>query len=144
MSSAGCKASIVAEQLRKVAGLDVEVTVEPAPADELGLGWRTRVGYAVDPDGTAGLRRHRSHDVVAIDWCRIAAPGVVELGIPGRRWPGAAAVEGIAASTGDRALIVAPRSRRGRVVAPPDIEASVLRGSADGSVEAVRGSTRGP
>ena len=43
-----------------------------------------------DDDGRAGLRRHRSHDVVAIDDCRIAAPGVACCGFPkdgGRGWP---------------------------------------------------------
>ena len=30
----------------------------------------------MDAEGRAGLRRHRSHDVVAVDHCRIAAPGI--------------------------------------------------------------------
>ena len=42
--------------------------------DADGLGWRTRVRYAVDAEGRAGLRRHRSHDVVAIAACPIADP----------------------------------------------------------------------
>ena len=35
------------------------------PGDDDGLGWRTRVRFAVDAGGRAGLRKHRSHDVVA-------------------------------------------------------------------------------
>ncbi len=50
------------------AGLDVATsTVEAVPGDADGLGWRTRVRFAVDAAGPAGLRRHRSHDVVAVD-----------------------------------------------------------------------------
>ena len=46
------------------------------PVTPTGLDWRTRVEFAVDAEGRAGLRRHRSHDVVAVDHCRIAAPGI--------------------------------------------------------------------
>src|SRR5215467_5176139 len=60
------KAEVIAEQLRRIAGLDREVTVEPVPGDDDGLGWRTRVRYTVGPDGTAGLLAHRSHDVVGV------------------------------------------------------------------------------
>ena len=61
-----------------LAGIERDVVVEAVPGDVGGLGWRTRVLYAVDGAGRAGLRRHRSHDVVRIDWCRIAHPLVVE------------------------------------------------------------------
>src|SRR5580692_8148491 len=62
------KAAVIGQQLRRVAGIDREVTVEPMPGDETGgqpgLGWRTRVQFAVRDDGVAGLRKHRSHEVV--------------------------------------------------------------------------------
>ena len=45
----------------------VEVDVEEVPGAPDGLGWRTRVQWAVDADGRAGLRRHRSHEVVPVD-----------------------------------------------------------------------------
>src|SRR6266568_9177836 len=83
------KASVIAQQLRRIAGLDREVTVEPLPGDEDGLGWRTRVRFAVRPDGLAGLRRHRSHAIVDVGTCPIAHPLVNEIGITGRRWAGA-------------------------------------------------------
>ncbi len=66
------KAEVVAEQLRRLAGLEVPVTVEPVPGDEGGLRWRTRVRFARTPDGERGMRRHRSHDVVPVDDCLIA------------------------------------------------------------------------
>jgi tRNA/tmRNA/rRNA uracil-C5-methylase (TrmA/RlmC/RlmD family) len=66
------KAEVVAEQLRRLAGLELPVTVEPVPGDEDGLRWRTRVRYARTPDGGHGMRRYRSHDVVPVADCLIA------------------------------------------------------------------------
>lgn len=133
------KARVVRDQLRALAAIERDVVVEPVTGDMNGLGWRTRVQYAVTEDGVAGLRRHRSHDVVAIDWCRIAAPGVVDLAVPARAWPGLSSVEAIAASTGDRALVLAPRKQRAAVRIPDDVAASVLRADGKGGVTAVRG-----
>jgi tRNA/tmRNA/rRNA uracil-C5-methylase (TrmA/RlmC/RlmD family) len=105
------KAAVIGQQLRRVAGIDREVTVEPMPGDETGdqpgLRWRTRVQFAVRDDGAAGLRKHRSHEVVAIDDCLIAHPGIRDLGIPHRAWPDTTAVEAIVGA-GDRAVIVTP------------------------------------
>ncbi|HEV7208761.1 MAG TPA: TRAM domain-containing protein, partial [Mycobacteriales bacterium] len=91
------KAAVVREQLQRLAGLDVPVEVLALPevpgAEGPGLGWRTRVTYAVDAGGRAGLRAHQSHEVIAIDRCRIAHPGVQELDVPGRTWRGSESVE---------------------------------------------------
>ncbi|MCW7991009.1 RNA methyltransferase, partial [Streptomyces platensis subsp. clarensis] len=76
------KSSVIAEQLERLAGLSPEEagwdgTVEPAPGDKVAKGevpaWRTRVQYAVDADGHAGLRKHRSHDIEPVTHCMIAA-----------------------------------------------------------------------
>ena len=120
------KARVITQQLRRLAGIDREVTVEPlpgdaaetvdiqepdgAPSDPLsspdpeprritassgtpGLGWRTRVQFAVDRDGVAGLRGHRSHEVIDIGDCLIAHQAVRDLDIPGDEWSGATTVE---------------------------------------------------
>lgn len=63
------KADVVREQLRRLAGMDVEVVVEPVSGDVAGLGWRTRQRYVELPEGRLGMRKHRSHDVVEIDEC---------------------------------------------------------------------------
>ncbi len=68
------KAAVVREQLSRLAGLDVAVTVEPVPGDDDGLHWRTRQRYVELPDGRRGMRKHRSHDVVPIDECLLEAP----------------------------------------------------------------------
>ena len=75
------KAEVVREQLSRLAGLELDVVVEPVPGDEAGLHWRTRQRYVTLPDGGRGMRKHRSHDVVEIDECLIEAPTpVVEEG----------------------------------------------------------------
>lgn len=84
------KAAVIAEQLRRLAGLDIQaddISVEPVPGDADGLGWRTRVRLAVGDDGHAGLRRHRSHEVVAVDDCPLAHPGLDLPGLLARDWP---------------------------------------------------------
>jgi tRNA/tmRNA/rRNA uracil-C5-methylase (TrmA/RlmC/RlmD family) len=101
------KAAVVEEQLQRLAGLAVTVQVEPVPGDVDGLGWRTRVQWAVTRDGTPGLRKHRSHDVVAVTHCPIADPRLPE--VLGSSWPDASGVESIVSSTGDRLRLVATR-----------------------------------
>ena len=66
------KAEVVREQLARLAGLDVDVVVEPVPGDVDGLRWRTRQRYVELPGGKHGMRKHRSHEVVEVDDCLIA------------------------------------------------------------------------
>src|SRR5260370_22914915 len=88
------KAAVIRQQLRRIAGLDREVTVEALPGDldgdqsrEAGLGWRTRVQFAVRDDGVAGLRAPRSHRIVDVAECLIAHPAITYLGLTSRPWP---------------------------------------------------------
>ena len=69
------KAAVVEEQLRRLAGIERSVEVA---AVEPTLRWRTRMQYVALPGGRRGLRKHRSHDVVEVDDCLIAAPGSAE------------------------------------------------------------------
>jgi tRNA/tmRNA/rRNA uracil-C5-methylase (TrmA/RlmC/RlmD family) len=110
------KAAVISQQLRRIAGLDREVTVEALPGDPAGLGWRTRVRFAVAADGTAGLRKHRSHEVIEVGDCPIAHPLVGQSGVTAAPWPGAASVQVVTSpGTGERAVLVTPadRPRRG-------------------------------
>ncbi|MEW9530267.1 class I SAM-dependent RNA methyltransferase [Microbispora sp. NPDC049125] len=118
------KADVVAEQLRRLAGIDWKVVVEEVPGAPDGLGWRTRVQFAADRDGALGLRRHRSHDIEHVDACPIAHPAVEAVGAETLTWPGAASVEVVASSGGDSAVIVEPAPRRRVTV--PDVDAAVL------------------
>jgi tRNA/tmRNA/rRNA uracil-C5-methylase (TrmA/RlmC/RlmD family) len=136
------KAAVVHEQLGRLAGLDVDVTVEELAGGP--LRWRSRARFAVDRTGAAGLRRHRSHDVVVLDDC----PITVETGaraVLGQRWPGAGAVDVSVDSTG--AVTTTRLDRRGqptssRVVRPggelpeePSTRAARHAGGRDWEVE---------
>jgi tRNA/tmRNA/rRNA uracil-C5-methylase (TrmA/RlmC/RlmD family) len=106
------KAAVISEQLRRIAGLDREVTVEELPGDPAGLGWRTRVRFAVAASGAAGLRQHRSHEVVEVGECPIAHPLVNESGVTAASWPRAGSVQVVTApGTGERAVLVTPAGR---------------------------------
>lgn len=104
------KADVVREQMARLAGLDIEVVVEEVPGAPGNLGWRTRVDWAVDDAGRAGLRRHRSHEVVPVDRCRIAHDLVTAASVTDRTWPGASSVE-VCASVGTGETMVLPDGR---------------------------------
>ena len=121
--SAALKAAVIGQQLRRLAGLELEITVEPLPGDGLpdgtasvmtepgitepgitarggmpGLGWRTRVQYAVDQALPAPLACEPTahlHRVVEVGQCLIAHPDIRDLDITGDDWSGASAVEAV-------------------------------------------------
>lgn len=99
------KGAVVREQLTRLGGRpDVAVTVEEVPGGL--LGWRTRVRFAVDPDGRIGLHRHRSTELELVQRCPLGTAEVNDVDVPAHRWPGADSVEVVASSGGDRALVV--------------------------------------
>lgn len=102
------KTDVVREQMARLAHLEVDVAVEAVPGDVGGLDWRTRVEFAVDDEGRAGLRRHRSHEVVPVDHCRIASAGVDGLRVTARSWPGAEAVDAVAPTVGEPLAVALP------------------------------------
>lgn len=72
------KRTVVAEQLDHLAGYRFTGEVaEVAPAP---LGWRRRMRYQLDAEGRAGLRVHRSAELVQLPdgGCRIADPAIAE------------------------------------------------------------------
>ncbi len=117
-----------------------------------GLGWRTRMRFAVTAQGEIGLRASRSHAVVAVPDCRIAHP-LVAGALAGRRFPGAEAVEVAASpSTGQVAVAVYPAAAApGEVVETvgerrfqlgPDVFWQVHPGAPEVLVAAVRDALR--
>jgi tRNA/tmRNA/rRNA uracil-C5-methylase (TrmA/RlmC/RlmD family) len=131
----GLKAAVVSEQLRRLAGLDVEVTVEEVPGAVDGLGWRTRVQWAVARDSTLGLRKHRSHDVVPVDTCRIAHPAIADAPPAPDGVEGVTGVETIVGSDGETLTLLTTSD--GRTFADG---ATVLHAQAAGRTFEVTGS----
>jgi tRNA/tmRNA/rRNA uracil-C5-methylase (TrmA/RlmC/RlmD family) len=112
---------VVGEQLRRLAGLDLPVVVEPVPGDVDGLGWRTRMRFHPLPDGAVGLLAARSHRVVPVDACLIEAPDA-RVVVEGRPAPPGHVVEHV----DDRVFEV-----------PPDGFWQVHRGAPEALVRAV-------
>ena len=115
------KAAVVSEQLRQLAGIELDVVVEELSGGL--LQWRTRTVYAVRRDGSLGLRRHRSHEIEALDDCPIGVPEVGGRQALRTRAAGASGVELARGEDGAVAVIShrpsrAPRRGRGR--RPPD------------------------
>ncbi len=101
------KARVVAEQLRRLAGIEWPGEVEAV--GEL-TGWRTRMGYRTDERGRLALRAHRSHELV-----ELPAPGCL-IAHPGARpelagWPAGASIDVVATEDGPRLV---GRKQRGR------------------------------
>ena len=74
------KAAVITEQLLRLAGIEREVQVQELPGD--GFGWRSRVRWALDPEGRIGPRGVRSHRVEGVNPaapCLIAVPELTPL-----------------------------------------------------------------
>jgi len=105
------KAEVLREQLHRLAHVDVDPEVEALPVpgrDDDGLGWRTRVEYAVDAAGRPGLRPHRSHEVLPVDECLLGTEAVRGAPVLDRLWPGERAVDVVASSTGEVVAVAVP------------------------------------
>ncbi|GEL93770.1 class I SAM-dependent RNA methyltransferase [Cellulomonas composti] len=102
------KAAVLREQLQRLARLDVPVEVLAAPGDDErgGLEWRTRIELVADGSGRAGMRRHRSHDVVALDEMPLAVPAIAELDLFGRTFPAGVRIEVVAPAGGDQPIVL--------------------------------------
>lgn len=130
------KAAILQEQLHRLGGvdeiggvpLDRAVGVAAVPGDSAGLGWRTRVRYAVTPDGRVGFRRHRSHAVEVVERCPLVTDAVDGVGVTRTGWPGAEEIEVVAGSGGDRAVLVEPATAARTTGLDPDVAVRGLRG----------------
>jgi tRNA/tmRNA/rRNA uracil-C5-methylase (TrmA/RlmC/RlmD family) len=120
------KAEVVREQFRRLAGLEVALDeVEALPGGL--LGWRTRVTFAVDRDGTVGLHRHRSRDLEPIKECPL---GVAEVAQARRPPAGATGIEAVTGDGEQGATVLAHRpgpGRQARGRRPPD-RVSVVSG----------------
>jgi tRNA/tmRNA/rRNA uracil-C5-methylase (TrmA/RlmC/RlmD family) len=118
------KAAVVSEHLRRVGGVERDVTVESAGVDAEGS--RIRVRCAVTPNGRLALRKNRSRDLFEIDACWIADARLRPAFAAD--WSGAVEVELRAIGDGEP-FAVARREADGG----PVVEARSLDGAALGA-----------
>ncbi|HSZ38199.1 MAG TPA: TRAM domain-containing protein [Acidimicrobiales bacterium] len=119
------KALRVEELLGQIAGVKRAVEVEPVDGDVAGLGWRTRVRLAVDREGRAGFRRHRSHRVERVDECPVASPAIAATGALRAIWKGAVELD-VATGTSAGEAIVSVRPRGPAAPTLPAIDAGLV------------------
>jgi tRNA/tmRNA/rRNA uracil-C5-methylase (TrmA/RlmC/RlmD family) len=102
------KAEVIVEQFSRIAKKEIDVTVE-----EIGdlLHWRTRISSATDDHGQIGFYASRSHTVIPVKDCLIAASPVNYAELAARKWPAKSRVEISTSSGGERSISIAPGIR---------------------------------
>ncbi|KSW21025.1 class I SAM-dependent RNA methyltransferase [Cellulomonas sp. B6] len=102
------KEAVLAEQLRRLARVDLTPAVAGVPGDDErgGLGWRTRIDLHVDAEGRPGMRGHRSHTVLPLEGMPLASEHVAALGLFDRRWPAGSRIEAVAPADGGTPLVL--------------------------------------
>jgi tRNA/tmRNA/rRNA uracil-C5-methylase (TrmA/RlmC/RlmD family) len=82
------KHQVLADAMKRMAGVDTDVQVEAIPGREDGTGWRTRVRLHVDETGRPGPFAARSHRVIAVDDLPLATDAVAAAAPLTERFPG--------------------------------------------------------
>jgi tRNA/tmRNA/rRNA uracil-C5-methylase (TrmA/RlmC/RlmD family) len=118
------KADLIVEQLRRVAGMERDVTVEPVDGDHDGLQWRSRIRLAIDDQGFVAFRRHRSHQLETVESCPISTPAVMATRVFESKWLGVDQLEVVAAADGTAIISAGTR----RTVKPtfPEVAAGLV------------------
>jgi len=126
------KAHVIEDSLQRFAGIEAELPVHPAGADDAAVGpgggkehpdgirWRTRVSLHVDADGAVGPYAARSHRVVRFDDLPLAAAEIERV---------ARAVADRGDARPGRLDLVQPADGEVRVVARPDAPPRTRSGS---------------
>ena len=130
------KSALVAEQLRRLAGIAMAVEVRATASAAQGS--RTRLRCAVDGSGRLGLREARSRELIPLERCWIADERLQEAFK--HQWPGAREVELRAIGTGAPLAVVRREAEQRSRYDVRSLHGEVLGSTAHSSVE-VRGYT---
>lgn len=119
------KGEVLRESLARMGGIETEVHVQPVDAElapgasvDEGTGWRTRVRLHVGPDGRVGPYAARSHSIVPVTSMPLAVPELEALAPLDDRFPGASAIDLVAPSAGDAAIVMVEGERMSRGARP--------------------------
>ncbi|WP_346926908.1 TRAM domain-containing protein [uncultured Arthrobacter sp.] len=104
------KGEVLAEQLRRLAGVERPITVEavgePGTPAAAGLAWRTRAGFAVTPAGKLGMHAHRSDTILPVGEMPLAADAINALRLWDIDLQGIERIEVAAPANGSRPLVL--------------------------------------
>ncbi len=111
------KRRVLTDSLKRMAGIDSEVTVRPLPGPSDGTGWRSRLRLHVGPDGVPGPFAARSKRVIPVADLPLAIPDAASVAPLTERFPGAQFVDVVAPSVGNPHVLVEgnPAGRRQRL-----------------------------
>jgi len=125
------KRFVVADHLRRIAGVSWDGDVETVGSDARGT--RTRLRCGVDENGRLCQHVYRSNELVALDSCWISderlAPAFSS------RWPGASEVELRAIGSGEPFAVVRRETSRGEIVEIRSLTGVPLPATTQSSVE---------
>ncbi|MCU1423266.1 MAG: rRNA methyltransferase [Microbacteriaceae bacterium] len=95
------KRQVLTDSLRRMAGIESEVTVEALPGAEDGTGWRTRLRLHVAEDGSVGPYAARSHHVVPVTDVPLAVAAAQAIAPLDETFTGATHIDVVVPSTGN-------------------------------------------
>jgi tRNA/tmRNA/rRNA uracil-C5-methylase (TrmA/RlmC/RlmD family) len=109
------KADVLAEQLKRLAGVDFAPSAEQLSVEAVGdsgtpatagLAWRTRAGFAVTPAGKLGMHAHRSDMVLPVREMPLAVDAINALRLWDIDLQGIERIEVAAPANGSRPLVL--------------------------------------
>jgi len=98
------KSEVVTEQFSRIAKMDITIEVEEISGP---LGWRTRCSANSTKSGALGFYQSRSHQVIAVDDCRILVPEMKFSELAHRGVKGDQRLEISISNTGERTIATA-------------------------------------
>ena len=107
------KRQVVKEQFSRLGKIEVDIDIIGVEPED-GLHWRTRMDFAISPNGKAGLYSSRSKEITEIDKCLIASEEMDKPEIFNRIWKGDDRIEMALSSSGELNI-----SRGGRSISGP-------------------------
>jgi tRNA/tmRNA/rRNA uracil-C5-methylase (TrmA/RlmC/RlmD family) len=112
------KRQVLADSLKRMAGIDSDVAVAALPGNEDGTGWRTRLRLHVAEDGTPGPYAARSHRVIPVTDVPLSTPEVAAVAPLQEKFPGAQHVDVVVPSVGNAFVLTggADRPKAQRIV----------------------------
>jgi len=99
------KADVITEQFARIAKMDISVEVESVGSE---IGWRSRINATTDRNGKLGFIGSRSHTVIPVKNCLVAAKEIGFSDLTTRTWKEDMRVEIAASNTGERSISLMP------------------------------------
>lgn len=95
------KSDVITEQFARIAKMEISVEVESVGEN---LGWRSRITSTTDRNGHLGFIGSRSHKIIPVSNCLVAAENIGFADLATKKWRGDVRIEIAASSSGERSI----------------------------------------